>query len=89
MHPIVPLSAITSVSFCSMFDVGGQRIERRKWIQCFNGLLNVFCNIATIVLQMYVSEKSQSHIEIIDYGGTSLYGYTHMPLTQDCPSPLI
>ena len=61
MHPIVPLSAITSVSFCSMFDVGGQRIERRKWIQCFNGLLNVFCNIAIIVLQMYVSEKSQSH----------------------------
>lgn len=25
------------VSSLSMFDVGGQRDERRKWIQCFNG----------------------------------------------------
>ena len=28
---------LNSLFLYSMFDVGGQRIERRKWIQCFNG----------------------------------------------------
>lgn len=27
--------------FLSMFDVGGQRDERRKWIQCFNGMIRI------------------------------------------------
>lgn len=37
-----PWSDQVSFLSCSMFDVGGQRDERRKWIQCFNGTEAMF-----------------------------------------------
>lgn len=35
-----------------MFDVGGQRDERRKWIQCFNG--ETFCFDVSALLKRHV-----------------------------------
>lgn len=38
----IVLSNLTLRLSFSMFDVGGQRDERRKWIQCFNGEFGLF-----------------------------------------------
>jgi len=41
-----------------MFDVGGQRDERRKWIQCFNGkygMAFIVNTVETIFVTPYMS----------------------------------
>lgn len=49
------LSFSSNVSICSMFDVGGQRDERRKWIQCFNDVTAIIfvtaCSSYNMVLR--------------------------------------
>jgi guanine nucleotide-binding protein subunit alpha len=44
-----------SISYFSMFDVGGQRDERRKWIQCFNDVTAIIfvtaCSSYNMVLR--------------------------------------
>ena len=41
--------SVEKVNF-HMFDVGGQRDERRKWIQCFN-------DVTAIIFGKFLSEK--------------------------------
>lgn len=42
--------SITAASSLRMFDVGGQRSERKKWIHCFEG---VTCIIFCAALSAY------------------------------------
>lgn len=46
---------INLFEFSSMFDVGGQRDERRKWIQCFNDVTAIIfvtaCSSYNMVLR--------------------------------------
>lgn len=49
---ILPVSPNLLSDLHSMFDVGGQRDERRKWIQCFNG------NICSLTLSAFLSLHS-------------------------------
>lgn len=46
--------------FCSMFDVGGQRSERKKWIHCFENVTSIiFCVALSEYDQVLLEESSQ------------------------------
>lgn len=47
-------------SFRSMFDVGGQRSERKKWIHCFENVTSIiFCVALSEYDQVLLEESSQ------------------------------
>jgi guanine nucleotide-binding protein G(i) subunit alpha len=44
----------------SMFDVGGQRSERKKWIHCFENVTSIiFCVALSEYDQVLLEESSQ------------------------------
>jgi len=43
-----------------MFDVGGQRSERKKWIHCFESVTSIiFCTALSEYDQVLLEEKTQ------------------------------
>ena len=47
-------------SVYSMFDVGGQRSERKKWIHCFENVTSIiFCVALSEYDQMLLEESNQ------------------------------
>ena len=53
-------------SGCSMFDVGGQRSERKKWIHCFENVTSIiFCVALSEYDQVLLEESNQvSHTNV-------------------------
>ncbi|PWA29952.1 hypothetical protein CCH79_00009673, partial [Gambusia affinis] len=45
----------------SMFDVGGQRDERRKWIQCFNDVTAIIFVVASSSYNMVIREDNNTN----------------------------
>lgn len=70
----------------SMFDVGGQRDERRKWIQVFNDVTAIIfvvaCSSYNMVLREDPSQVSQRKFTVSPYRGhhisLHIMGNSHM-----------
>lgn len=52
-----PLSVSVSVS--RMFDVGGQRSERKKWIHCFEGVTAIIFCVALSAYDLMLAEDEE------------------------------
>lgn len=82
-----------------MFDVGGQRVERSKWIQCFNGnfltvmILSVSVHAMHISLLtdvtaiIYVVASSSYNMVIIEDGKT--VSYCRLAVISDVVMPFL
>ena len=56
-----------------MFDVGGQRSERKKWIYCFESVTSIiFCTALSEYDQVLLEEKSQVRSLVITILNLSL-----------------
>lgn len=60
----------------SMFDVGGQRSERKKWIHCFENVTSIiFCVALSEYDQVLLEESNQ----VCDSGNLHCYRYMLTP----------
>lgn len=50
---------------CRMFDVGGQRSERKKWIHCFEGVTAIIFCVALSAYDLVLAEDE----EMVSRGG--------------------
>lgn len=57
----------------SMFDVGGQRSERKKWIHCFENVTSIiFCVALSEYDQVLLEESNQVCLLMLTVGGYSI-----------------
>lgn len=52
-------SLFLSVLICRMFDVGGQRSERKKWIHCFEGVTAIIFIVAMSEYDLTLAEDQE------------------------------
>ena len=56
-----------------MFDVGGQRSERKKWIHCFENVTSIIFCVALSEYDQVLLEESNQVNDLGDYFDFSTY----------------
>ena len=72
-----------NVIFYRMFDVGGQRSERKKWIHCFEGVTAIIFIVAMSEYDLSLAEDQEMVIVSLfrfmaDFNGLLIY-FPHIP----------
>ena len=64
-----------------MFDVGGQRSERKKWIHCFEGVTAIIFLVAMSEYDLTLAED-QEMVRCVNYKPNSMGHFTFVGLKQ-------
>ena len=64
-----------------MFDVGGQRSERKKWIHCFEGVTAIIFIVAMSEYDLTLAED-QEMVRCVNYKPNSMRHFTFVGLKQ-------
>ena len=69
-----------------MFDVGGQRSERKKWIHCFEGVTAIIFCVALSAYDLVLAEDE----EMVSWVGWSWHCELSLPwVAGEAPPPLV
>ena len=68
-----------------MFDVGGQRSERKKWIHCFEGVTAIIFCVALSDYDLVLAEDE----EMVSGGVLVLPRFSTCPSLLTCPPALL
>lgn len=77
-----------------MFDVGGQRDERRKWIQCFNDVTAIIfvtaCSSFNMVLREDASQnRLKESLELFKSIWNNRFGFRHCMVRVTIKGPCL
>ena len=63
-----------------MFDVGGQRSERKKWIHCFEGVTAIIFCVSLSAYDLVLAEDEET---VIDITATEFCNLHHSQLSAE------